>query len=64
MLLDNASTAGVSAQAELGLKVFFNHSKKNVGNSKLVVFSSAISKDNPELREAKRNNMVNQIQHN
>ena len=39
---------------KLGLKVFFNHAKKNVGNSKLVVFSSAISKDNPELREAKR----------
>jgi UDP-N-acetylmuramate--alanine ligase len=39
---------------KLGLKVFFNHAKKNVGKSKLVVFSSAISKDNPELREAKR----------
>ena len=39
---------------KLGLKVFFNHTKKNVGNSKLVVFSSAISKDNPELKEAKR----------
>jgi len=39
---------------KLGLKVFFNHAKKNIGNSKLVVFSSAISKDNPELREAKR----------
>jgi len=39
---------------KLGLKVFFNHAKKNVGNSKLVVFSSAISKDNSELREAKR----------
>ena len=39
---------------KLGLKVFFNHAKKNVGNSKLVVFSSAISKDNPELKEAKR----------
>ena len=39
---------------KLGLKVFFNHARKNIGNSKLVVFSSAISKDNPELREAKR----------
>jgi UDP-N-acetylmuramate--alanine ligase len=39
---------------KLGLKVFFNHAKKNVGNSKLVVFSSAIGKDNPELKEAKR----------
>jgi UDP-N-acetylmuramate--alanine ligase len=38
---------------KLGLKVFFNHAKKNVGNSKLVVFSSAIGKDNPELKEAK-----------
>ena len=37
-----------------GLKIFFNHEKKNIGNSKLVVFSSAIHKDNPELREAKR----------
>ena len=39
---------------KLGLKVFFNHAKKNIGNSKLVVFSSAISEDNLELREAKR----------
>lgn len=38
---------------KLGLKVFLIM-QKNIGNSKLVVFSSAISKDNPELREAKR----------
>ncbi|NCU51175.1 MAG: UDP-N-acetylmuramate--L-alanine ligase [Candidatus Fonsibacter ubiquis] len=37
-----------------GLKIFYNHKKKNIGNSKLVVFSSAINKGNPELREAKR----------
>ncbi len=37
-----------------GLKIFYNHKKKNIGNSKLVVFSSAINKKNPELREAKR----------
>jgi UDP-N-acetylmuramate--alanine ligase len=39
---------------KFGLKIFFNHKKKNIGNSKLVVFSSAISKDNPELKEARR----------
>jgi UDP-N-acetylmuramate--alanine ligase len=39
---------------KLGVKIFTNHTSKNIGNSRLVVFSSAIKKNNPELIEAKR----------
>ena len=36
------------------IKVFYKHDKANIGSSDLVVISSAIKKDNPELIEAKR----------
>ena len=39
---------------KFGIKIFPSHSKKNIENSKLVVFSSAIKKNNPELIEAKK----------
>ena len=38
----------------LGIKTFMGHSPENIGNAQLVVYSAAISKDNPELIEAKR----------
>jgi len=36
------------------IKIFLDHSKKNLKNSTIVVISSAIKKTNPELVEAKR----------
>jgi len=42
---------------KFGIKIFPSHSKKNIENSKLVVFSSAIKKNNPELIEAKKKNI-------
>ncbi len=39
------------------IKVYIGHNAKNIGNSDLVVYTAAISKDNPELLEAKRLNI-------
>ncbi|MFN7699064.1 MAG: UDP-N-acetylmuramate--L-alanine ligase [Deltaproteobacteria bacterium] len=41
----------------LGAQVFVGHKSENVGSADVVVFSSAISRDNPELLEAKRRNV-------
>ena len=38
----------------LGIKVFMGHSAENIKGAELVVYSAAISSDNPELKEAKR----------
>ena len=37
-----------------GIKVFIKHNKKNIGNSSIIVKSSAISKKNPEIKFAKK----------
>ncbi len=39
---------------ELGVKIFSSHSKNNVKNAGIVVFSSAIQDDNPEIIMAKK----------
>lgn len=38
---------------DLGIKIFVGHDRKNVDSAHVVVISSAISKDNPEVLEAK-----------
>ena len=38
----------------LGVKVFYGHSPENVRGAQLVVVSSAVSEDNPEVQEARR----------
>ena len=38
-----------------GIKVFIGQKRKNIDTVKAVVFSSAIKKDNPEIRESKKN---------
>ncbi len=38
----------------LGVKVFYGHSPENVRGAQLVVLSSAITEDNPEVQEARR----------
>jgi len=40
-----------------GIKVSFNHNKKNIKNATLIVVSSAIKKNNPELIAAKNKNI-------
>lgn len=38
---------------EHGIKIFLGHRAKNVENADLVIYSTAVSKDNPELKRAK-----------
>ena len=37
-----------------GIKIYSNHSKKNIGQCNLIVYSTAINEENEELIEAKR----------
>lgn len=42
---------------KLGAKIYLKHKKENVKNVDVVVYSSAVKKDNPEILEAKRRNI-------
>lgn len=44
--------------SELGADIFYGHCEKNVKNAQMVVVSTAIKEDNPELLEAKRRNLL------
>ena len=39
----------------IGIKIFIGHKKNNVNNSDLIVYSSAVPQDNPELLQGKKN---------
>ncbi len=43
--------------AGLGAKIYTEHRRKNTGDAELVIYSSAISLENPELETAMRNNI-------
>ncbi len=43
--------------ANLGCKIYIGHSKNNITNSQILVVSSAINKNNPEIIEAKKQNI-------
>ena len=40
-----------------GAEIYLRHTAKNVKNATLVVYSSAISEDNPEIKQAKKQNI-------
>lgn len=46
---DNNESDNLRRIRELGIKVFMGHNADNLGDCELVVYSAAISKDNPEL---------------
>lgn len=46
--------AAISRLQQLGAKISLGHEAKNIGNADLVVISSAISEDNPELMTAQQ----------
>lgn len=46
---DNNESDNLRRIRELGIKVFMGHAAENLGDCELVVYSAAISKDNPEL---------------
>ncbi len=51
---DNNESDPLKRVKALGIKVYMGHSAENVRDSELVVYSAAISEDNPEIVEAKR----------
>ncbi|MBE6729732.1 MAG: UDP-N-acetylmuramate--L-alanine ligase [Ruminococcaceae bacterium] len=51
---DNNESDPLNRVKKLGIKVTMGHFAENVRDSELVVYSAAISKDNPELAEAER----------
>lgn len=50
-LKESRITAGLK---ELGAEVFIGHNTVNIKGADLIIYSSAIRQDNPEIREAKR----------
>lgn len=43
--------------SNLGIPIYIGHKPENIDNSTIVVVSSAVHKDNPELIEAKRKSL-------
>jgi UDP-N-acetylmuramate--alanine ligase len=41
----------------LGAQVFLGHHEDHVGNADILVYSSAVKRDNPELKQAEKNNI-------
>ncbi len=50
---DLANSKNVERCKKIGIKVFTKHNKKNIKNSTIIVRSSAIKNDNPEIKAAK-----------
>lgn len=50
---DLASSATTQRLAGMGAKIFKGHTQENVGDADVVVISSAVRADNPEVREAR-----------
>ena len=50
---DVADGANTKRLADLGIKVFIGHRADNVGGASVVVVSSAVKKDNPEVLAAR-----------
>ena len=53
-LSNNTLTQAIEAK---GGKVFIGHKSSNIGNVHIVIYSSAVPKDNPEMIEAKKRNL-------
>lgn len=51
---DIAYSDTIQCLLNLGIKIFFNHCSTHVHRAHIVVISSAVSTDNPEIQEAKR----------
>ena len=54
---DNNESDPLKRVKALGIKVFMGHNSENVRGAELVVYSAAISKENPELVQAERLNI-------
>ena len=51
---DVSSSKIIDRLISLGIKIYIGHDKKNIRNASIVVYSSAIKQNNPEIIEAKK----------
>ena len=49
---DQHNNSNVLRLRGLGIKIFIGHDPSNIKNASLIIYSSAISRNNPEIREA------------
>lgn len=54
---DLAENKNTELLRKKGAKIYIGHSPENLGDAQVVVYSSAVKEDNPELLEAKRRNI-------
>ena len=54
---DIVINSNVKRLRKKGIKIFLNHSKNNIKDVNILVVSTAIKKDNPEIKFAKKNNI-------
>lgn len=54
---DNNESDPLNRIKALGIKVFMGHRAENIAGAELIIYSAAISNDNPELTAAKENNI-------
>ena len=52
---DKTESENVKRLKKIGIKIFIGHNKNNIKKVNAVVFSSAISDKNSEIKEAKKN---------
>ncbi|MCL2020409.1 MAG: UDP-N-acetylmuramate--L-alanine ligase [Oscillospiraceae bacterium] len=55
---DNNETVTLDAVRKMGITVFGQHKTENIKGADLVIYSSAISDENPELRAARESNIA------
>jgi len=55
---DLAKTQATQKLKKQGIKVFYKHRAKNINGCDLVVFSGAIPNENPEIKQALKNNIA------
>ena len=53
---DILNNKNIERLKEKKIKIYLNHKKKNINKSTILVLSSAIKKNNPEIVEAKKKN--------
>ncbi len=51
---DQSRSQNIDRLEKLGVRIFIGHDEKNIENAQIVVFSSAIKMDNPEILYAKK----------
>jgi len=54
---DIKENANIELLRKKGAKIYIGHKGENLGDAQVVVYSSAVKPDNPEIREARRRNI-------